>query len=106
MTNHNMKSKYELKNQFFKSINEPLQTPCKILKKIGGRWNDSPCGAIIGEKMICMDFLYKALNNGSCLIYSFGLADDWDFEIKMADLGTNNIFMHKKDCPNLFHKLP
>ena len=87
MTKHNMKSKYELKNQFFKSINEPLQTPCKILKKIGGRWNNSPCGAVIGEKMICMDFLYEALNNGSCLIYSFGLADDWDFEIKMANLG-------------------
>ena len=40
-----------------------------------------------GEKHICIDRLYPALQNGTCLVYSFGLADDWDFEIWMASLG-------------------
>ena len=34
-----------------------------------------------------MDGLYNAVQNGTCLVYSFGLADDWDFEISMASLG-------------------
>ena len=34
-----------------------------------------------------MDSFYKALEEKNCLVYSFGLADDWDFEILMAELG-------------------
>ena len=34
-----------------------------------------------------MDGLYKAVQNQTCLVYSFGLADDWDFEVFMAELG-------------------
>ena len=34
-----------------------------------------------------MEKLYEAIQNGSCLIYSFGLADDWDFEVTLAQLG-------------------
>ena len=32
-----------------------------------------------------MDTLYNAIKNGTCLVYSFGLADNWDFEIFMAE---------------------
>ena len=80
------KNKYEIKDLFYQSINKPLQSSCKILKKFGGKWAPS-CGFFDGEKMICMDSIYEAVQNGSCLIYSFGLADNWDFEVAMAELG-------------------
>ena len=87
LTPHSSKTKkYEIKDLFYQSINKPLQTSCKILKKFGGKWNPS-CGFFDGEKMICMDSIYEAVQNGSCLIYSFGLADNWDFEVAMAELG-------------------
>ena len=59
---------------------------CKVFKKFAGTWDDS-CGSLDGEKLLCMDHLHKAILNGTCLVYSFGLADDWDFEIMMAELG-------------------
>ena len=63
-----------------------MQTSCKILKRIAGTWNDQ-CGFFDGEKIVCMEKLYSAIQNGSCLIYSFGLADNWDFEVALAHLG-------------------
>jgi len=43
--------------------------------------------AFEGQKHICIDddYLRKA-ENGDCLVYSFGLADDWDFEEASAAL--------------------
>ena len=52
---------------------------------MAGSW--MKCGFLDGEKMLCMDNLYRAITNETCLVYSFGLADDWDFEILMAELG-------------------
>ena len=40
-----------------------------------------------GAKKICFDDLHIAIKSDSCLIYSFGLADDWTFEEHMARLG-------------------
>ena len=39
-----------------------------------GRWNDW-CGFTDGEKLLCMDGYYEAVNNKSCLVYSFGLCE-------------------------------
>lgn len=44
-------------------------------------------GIIDGSKYICMDKLYLDIKNQECLVYSFGLSDDWTFEEVMADLG-------------------
>ena len=44
-------------------------------------------GIIDGSKCICMDKLYLDIKNRECLVYSFGLSDDWTFEELMADLG-------------------
>ena len=48
-------------------------------------------GPLDGQKFVCMDKLYKAIQNDSCLVYSFGLADDWDFEVTLAHLGKYKI---------------
>ena len=74
------------KDHFFETLNLPLQNVCQIIKKIGGDWN-SECGFVDGEKFICMELFHEALINGNCLVYSFGLADDWSFEIALANLG-------------------
>ena len=46
-----------------------------------------PGGGMDGSKFICLDKLYFDLKNKSCLVYSFGLSDDWTFEESMTDLG-------------------
>lgn len=40
-----------------------------------------------GAKFVCMDDVLKDVENNQCLIYSFGVADDWTFEDIMDDLG-------------------
>ena len=74
------------KDHFFETLNLPLQNVCQIIKKIGGDWN-SECGFVDGEKFICMELFFEALINGNCLVYSFGLADDWSFEVALANMG-------------------
>ena len=77
---------FEKKDHYYKTVSLTDQSSCNIVKQIAGRWGDQ-CGFLDGEKYICIDRLYPALQNGTCLVYSFGLADDWDFEIWMASLG-------------------
>ena len=75
-----------VKDDYYRIISRAAQNSCQIVKRFDGRWA-SECGFVDGEKLICMDGLYNAVQNGTCLVYSFGLADDWDFEISMASLG-------------------
>ena len=75
-----------IKDEYYRTISRTSQNSCQIVKQFGGRWSRD-CGFEDGEKIICMDTVYEAVKNGTCLVYSFGLADDWDFEISMAGLG-------------------
>ena len=75
----------EFKETYYEIVPK-VQNTCQILKKIGGHWEKS-CGFWDGEKLLCMEKLYPFIKNDNCLVYSFGLADDWDFEILMAELG-------------------
>ena len=79
-------SNYKYKDDYYKTISRTVQNSCQIVKQLSGRWANQ-CGFSDGEKLICMDGLYEAVMNNTCLVYSFGLADDWDFEILMASLG-------------------
>ena len=45
---------------------------------------------IDGSKCICLDELYKDIISKRCIIYSFGLSNDWTFEEIMANFGCNN----------------
>ena len=77
---------FEKKDNYYKRVSLTDQSICHTVKQIAGKWSNQ-CGFLDGEKYICIDRLYPALQNGTCLVYSFGLADDWDFEIWMASLG-------------------
>ena len=36
---------------------------------------------------MCLDKWKEIIEKGDCLVYSFGLADDWSFEETLADMG-------------------
>lgn len=74
---------------FYEMSSHPLQNYCQVIKRFGGVWYEK-CGYLDGEKLLCMDKLYAAVKNKSCLIYSFGLGTHWHFEEAMAEMG--NIF--------------
>ena len=82
----NKKSFAGIREQFYRIINMPLQSVCTVGKFFGGQWLDK-CGALDGHKFVCLDKFYADVQSGNCLIYSFGIADDWTFEEAMAELG-------------------
>ena len=90
-----IKSKMEVIDKYYEIVAKPLQSGCNVLKRIAGAWGengsgvylDNYCGFQDGEKLLCMDGLYKSVQNQTCLVYSFGLGNDWDFELFMAELG-------------------
>ena len=85
LKDYNFEEKSELIDNFYNLMSEPFQSKsCNIVKRFAGTWK---YGFLDGEKLVCMDGIYKAVKNGNCLIYSFGLAEDWDFEILLANLG-------------------
>jgi len=59
---------------FFQTLAFPMQSICKVLKRIGGSWNKRQ---VDGDKFICMDRLFS---KNKCIIYSFGISNDWTFE--------------------------
>ena len=75
-----------IRSQFYGIFSMPLQSVCTVGKFFGGNWMGG-CGALDGNKYVCLDQLYEDVQTGNCLIYSFGIAGDWTFENAMADLG-------------------
>jgi len=52
----------------------------------GNSWNGG--AGFDGQKAVCLDKKFMDnLKNDNCLIYSFGLSNDWSFEEAMAALG-------------------
>ena len=45
------------------------------------------CGTFDGQKFVCLDKIYSDVVNNKCLVYSFGIANDWSFEEVMAGIG-------------------
>ena len=65
----------------------PLQTACHVGKWVSlKRWLYN-CGSTDGERYLCMDNFYKDIPEQKCVIYSFGIADDFTFEREMGSLG-------------------
>jgi len=80
-------SNTDAKTKFFQIISMPLQSSCRIMKRIGGHWHVGGVGqhkAVDGDKFVCLD---QILKKQKCIIYSFGLAADWTFEDMMDNMG-------------------
>jgi len=75
-----------IRDRFYQVTSQPLQTSCTVGKHIGGKWLGN-CGHFDGQKFVCLDKLYRVIQEKKCLVYSFGVADDWSFEEVMAGLG-------------------
>ena len=83
----NTKKVVDYVNNFFHEfVQNPHRSYCKEMKRFGGGYN-SACKFTDGSKFVCMDELLLDIENGECLIYSFGVAEDWTFEDIMDELG-------------------
>ena len=63
----------------------------RVIKRIGGKWLEAgkPMNKQVdGDKFICLDKIINS--NSQCLIYSFGIANDWSFEDQMDKFGSLN----------------
>ena len=60
------------------------------MKRIGGKWKSGKKlnKQVDGDKFICLDKIINS--NSQCLIYSFGIANDWSFEDQMDKFGSLN----------------
>lgn len=89
-------------NLYYKVLSHSETFECSVQKAIGGKRpklsdnliklceNQGDCDLwpqIDGVKNICMDKLFRDVKHDLCLVYSFGLADDWTFEMIMSQLG-------------------
>ena len=45
------------------------------------------CAWYDGAKFVCLDKWKMAIDKNQCLVYSFGIANDWSFEEILADMG-------------------
>lgn len=87
LNDHSKKNASEfINNEFYKFYAQPFRNACKIMKTFGGVWRKD-LKVLDGAKDICLDDLYKDIQAEECLVYSFGLAEDWSFEDAMVDLG-------------------
>lgn len=55
-------------------------------KYFGGVWIGG-YGCLDGHKFVCLDDLYEDVLNNRCLIYSFGINNEWSFEENMISMG-------------------
>jgi hypothetical protein len=65
----------------------PLQTACHVGKYVSlKRWLHR-CGAMDGQRYLCMDNFYRDIHADTCIIYSFGISEDYEFERDMGSIG-------------------
>jgi len=76
-------SEKEAMSFFYRVIALPQQGICRSLKRVGGKW-PHPYIAVDGDKFVCMD---NFQSNNDCLVYSFGIANDWTFEDFIVQFG-------------------
>jgi len=68
---------------FYRLIALPQQGICRSLKRVGGKW-PPPYIGVDGDKFVCMDDFQS---DDPCVVYSFGIANDWTFEDFITQFG-------------------
>ena len=80
------KTPTELQTLFHKFVQNPLMGICPSLKRFGGVYQEC-CKYWDGHKFVCISEVMHDVENDKCLVYSFGVSEDWSFEKAMSDLG-------------------
>ena len=65
---------------------DTYDTVCKIKIRLGGKYLPV-CHVMDGQKYVCMDELVEDIRNEKCIVYSFGIGEDWSFEEAIAGMG-------------------
>ena len=84
--NFSKHTKEQIENALHAFIMDPTDTVCKEKHRFGGGYLPF-CHYVDGGKIVCMDELLYDIDNNECVIFSFGIANDWTFEDMMDDLG-------------------
>ena len=84
--NFERRSNKDLQSIFYKLISNPVGGRCANLQRFGGHYMDG-CHYWDGHKFVCMPELINDIENNECLVYSFGVSNDWSFERAMGDIG-------------------
>lgn len=72
-------------SQFIQYLMWPNRSSCQLTQDFGGSMLKSP-SALDGQKAICLDRA-MAPKAGECLVYSFGIDDEWSFDETMERYG-------------------
>ena len=75
-----------LRSLFHKLISNPVGGRCANLQRFGGRYIQR-CHYWDGHKFVCMPELINDIGNNECVVYSFGISNDWSFEKAMGKIG-------------------
>ena len=75
----------KLRNLYYEFITKASQGLCPNWIRLGGGFARNGCHD--GQKYVCLPPLLKDIERKSCLVYSFGIRDDWSFEKEIRDLG-------------------
>ena len=68
-------------------LSRSVENTCRLSKVFGDHTWNLHLASTDGLKYVCMDKLYADIIADKCLVYSFGLADNWSFEESMTALG-------------------
>ena len=75
-----------LQSLFYKLISNPVGGRCTNMQRFGGRYHEV-CHYWDGHKFVCMPELMYDIENDECLVYSFGVSNDWTFEKALGEIG-------------------
>ena len=76
----------ELLEKFHEVMMDPYNMACAHGQRFGGKYHPS-CKYRVGATFVCVDDLLNEVIDGTCLIYSVGIKQDWAFEDFMDDIG-------------------
>ena len=67
---------------------DTYDTVCNLKYRVVGMYLRL-CHSYDGQKYVCKDELMADIRYHECIVYSFGIRDDWTFEDTIADFGCN-----------------
>ncbi|XP_043239807.1 uncharacterized protein LOC122390692 isoform X1 [Amphibalanus amphitrite] len=78
-----------LLHALFRYLTEPSRAACDRVLRFGGmsHLDNLKSLRLDGHKYMCADAEFTLLSSTSCLVYSFGISEDWSFDFDMESFG-------------------